>query len=200
MGTTRSGDTLVNVTVDGQGRGQLRRKATGQPAPLKPQAAACAQGGGHQRLSCSSCHTAWAPQCTTCHTAFDPESEGHDHLAMKFVPGEWMETSVDFDAGPPTLGVRLASGRGERGGERVDTFVPGMILTIDRNLQAGQPPDVVFRRLFAPLRRTPRSARRGPASRATTIRWRSVTARARCGSRWRARRPWHPRRAAAARA
>ena len=121
------------------------------PAPLKPQAAACAQGGGHRRLSCASCHTAWAPPCTTCHTACDPKSEGHDHLAMKFVPGEWMETSVDFDAGPPTLGVRVASGRGERGGEVVDTFVPGMILTIDRNLQAGQPPDTIFRRLFAPL-------------------------------------------------
>jgi hypothetical protein len=151
VGTTRSGDTLVNVTVDGQGRGQLRRKATGQPAPLKAQAAACAQGGGHQRLSCTSCHTAWAPQCTTCHTSFDTQSEGHDHLAMKFVPGEWMESSVDFEAGPPALGVRMASGRGERGGELVDTFVPGMILTIDRNLQRGQPPDTIFRRLFSPL-------------------------------------------------
>ncbi len=162
VGSTRSGDTLVNVTVDSQGRGELRRKASGQPAPLKAQAAACAQGGGHQRLSCNSCHTAWAPQCTTCHTAFDPKSEGHDHLAGKFVPGEWMESSVDFDAGPPTLGVRIASGRGERGDEMVDTFVPGMILTIDRNLLPGQPPDVIFRRLFAPLaaHTTQRQARR----------------------------------------
>ena len=32
---------------------QLRRKANGLPAPLKAQAAACAQGGGHERLSCS---------------------------------------------------------------------------------------------------------------------------------------------------
>ncbi|MDP1647310.1 MAG: multiheme c-type cytochrome [Rubrivivax sp.] len=154
VGATRSGDTLLNVTVDAQGRGQLRRKATGQPAPLKPQAAICAQGGGpangHQRLSCSSCHTAWAPQCTSCHTAFDPKSEGHDHLAARFVQGEWMESSVEFESGPPALGVRIASGRGERGGETVDTFVPGMILTIDRNLQAGRPPDTVFRRLFAP--------------------------------------------------
>lgn len=150
VGTTRSGDTLFNVTVDAQGRGQLRRKATGQPAPLKPQDAVCAQGGGHERLGCSSCHTAWAPQCTTCHTAFDPKSEGHDHLAAKFVRGEWLETSVEFEAGPPALGVRIASGLGERGGELVDTFVPGMILTIDRNLLPGRPPDTLFRRLFAP--------------------------------------------------
>jgi hypothetical protein len=150
VGTTRGGDTLLNVSVDGAGRGQLRRKADGQPAPLKPQAAACAQGGGHSRLSCSSCHTAWAPQCTTCHTAFDPASEGHDHLAAKFVRGEWMESSTAFESGPPALGVRIASGMGERGGETVDTFVPGMILTIDRQLQTGRSPDVVFRRLFAP--------------------------------------------------
>ena len=92
----------------------------------------------------------------------DPKSEGHDHLAGKFVPGEWMESSVDFDAGPPTLGVRIASGRGERGDEMVDTFVPGMILTIDRNLLPGQPSDVIFRRLFAPLaaHTTQRQARR----------------------------------------
>jgi hypothetical protein len=150
VGATRSGDTLLNVTVDAQGRGQVRRKASGQPAPLKPQAAACAQGGGHARLSCSSCHTAWAPQCTTCHTAFDPASAGHDHLTGKFVRGEWMESSAGFESGPPALGVRIASGQGERSGETVDTFVPGMILTIDRNLQPGRPPDVVFRRLFAP--------------------------------------------------
>jgi len=150
VGATRSGDVLVNVVVDAQGRGRLRRKADGRAAPLKAQAAACTQGGAHARLSCSSCHTAWAPQCTTCHTSFDTRSQGHDHLAMKFVPGEWMETSVDFEAGPPALGVRIASGLGERGGEVVDTFVPGMILTIDRNLQAGAPPDTVFRRLFAP--------------------------------------------------
>ena len=151
LGATRSGDTLVNVRVDAQGHGQLLRKADGRAAPLKPQAAACAQGGAHARLTCSSCHTAWAPQCTTCHTSFDTRSQGHDHLAMKFVQGEWMETSVDFEAGPPALGVRLASGLGERGGEVVDTFVPGMIMTIDRNLLAGGPPDTVSRRLFAPI-------------------------------------------------
>jgi len=151
VGATRSGDTLLNVTVDAQGRGQLRRKADGRSASLKPQLGVCAQGGGHERLSCSSCHTAWAPSCTSCHTSFDPKSEGHDHLAAKFVQGEWLESSVDFESGPPTLGVRIASGLGERGGELVDTFVPGMILTIDRNMLPGRPPDTVFRRLFAPM-------------------------------------------------
>ena len=61
-----------------------------------------------------------------------------------------MEESKNFDAGAPALGVRRADGRGERGGETVDTFVPGMIMTLDRNLKAGAAPDLVFRRLFAP--------------------------------------------------
>jgi hypothetical protein len=151
LGSTRSGDTLVNVVVDAQGRGTLRHKADGRVAPLHAPAAVCTQGAGHGRLSCSSCHTAWAPQCASCHTEFDAKGEGFDHLTKKYVPGEWMESSVDFDAGPPTLGIRVAAGLGERGGEVVDTFTPGMIMTLDRNLKAGAPPDAVFRRLFAPI-------------------------------------------------
>jgi hypothetical protein len=47
--------------------------------------------------------------------------------------------------------VRLANGLGEAGGEVVDTFVPGMVMTLDRNLKPGGAPDTVFRRLFAPI-------------------------------------------------
>ena len=150
VGATRSGDTLLNITVDAAGQGTLRRKGDGRAAPLKPQAASCSGDTAHGRLSCNSCHTAWTPQCTSCHTHFDPKGQGHDHLDWKFVHGEWLEDSKAFDAGPPALGVRQATGHGERGGPLVDTFVPGMIMTLDRNLKAGAPPDTVFRRLFAP--------------------------------------------------
>jgi hypothetical protein len=150
VGATRSGDTLLNVTVDTAGRGTLRHKGDGSDSPLKPQAAACSGDTAHARLSCNSCHTAWTPQCTSCHTKFDPGGEGHDHLDQKFVRGEWLEDSKRFDAGPPALGVRRADGHGERGGDTVDTFVPGMIMTLDRNIVASAPPDAVFRRLFAP--------------------------------------------------
>ena len=150
VGATRSGDTLLNVTLDAAGRGTLRRKGDGRAAPLKPQTDACSGNSAHQRLSCNSCHTAWTPQCTSCHTRFDPRSEGHDYLDRKLVPGAWKEESKAFDAGPPALGVRQAGGLGEHGGETVDTFVPGMILTLDRNMKAGAPPDPVFKRLFAP--------------------------------------------------
>ncbi|MBL0142055.1 MAG: hypothetical protein IPP91_08230 [Betaproteobacteria bacterium] len=147
MGTTRDGDPIVNLAVNESGGARLLRKRTGQPLELKPPLAACTENKGHERLSCASCHAAWAPRCTSCHTTFDPKDEGFDHAAQKWVKGTWNETSGPFEATLPTLGV-LAEGRA-RGA--IDTFVPGMIMTFDRNREAGKPPDVLFRRLYAKL-------------------------------------------------
>jgi hypothetical protein len=149
LGAGRNGDVLVNVFVNEAGRGTLRGKRTGASHPLKPPAAACTEGKGHARLSCASCHSAWAPRCTTCHTQFDPADEGFDHLAQKWVRGTWNESSGPFEAAPPTLGVRLDPGAPGGPREVVDTFVPGMILTFDRNREAGKPADMIFRRLYA---------------------------------------------------
>jgi hypothetical protein len=144
----RSGEPLVNVVVDSTGRPQLIRKRTGERRPLKPMAAVCTEGGGHQRLSCASCHTAWAPRCPTCHTAFDRKIERYDWLAETYVKGSWEETAGPFFASPPTLGIRR--GAAAAGGkEAIDTFVPGMIMTLDRAFREGDAPDVVFRRLYA---------------------------------------------------
>jgi cytochrome c553 len=66
------------------------------------------------------------------------------------VQGEWTEQTRGFEAGLPALGVRRADGRGESGGDTIDTFIPGMIMTLDRNMKAGAAPDPVFTRLFAP--------------------------------------------------
>jgi len=148
VGATRGGVPLVNVTVDAQGRGSLRRKRTGEVLPLKPPAAVCTEGGGHARLACISCHTAWAPRCTTCHTQYDPSGEGFDHLTRTWGRGTWNETAGPFEAVPPTLGVRAH--RGDDGAERgvIETFVPGMIMTFDRNRDPSAAPDVLFRRLY----------------------------------------------------
>lgn len=147
MGTTRDGEPLVNVVVE-EGKGaRLRRKRTGESLPLKAPLAACTEGKGHERLSCSSCHSAWAPRCVACHTTFDPNDEGFDHAAQAWVKGTWNETSGPFEAAPPTLGV-VAEGA-SRGA--IDTFVPGMVMAFDRNKVAGNPPDVLFRRLHAKL-------------------------------------------------
>ena len=147
MGTTRDGEPLVNVIVAEDGGARLLRKRTGEALPLKPPAAVCAEGKGHARLSCASCHTAWSPRCVACHTSFDPKGEGFDHAAQAWVQGTWNESAGPFEATLPTLGV-LAEGAA-RGA--IDTFVPGMIMTFNRNREAGRPPDILFRRLYAKL-------------------------------------------------
>ncbi|MCX7894104.1 MAG: hypothetical protein N2544_17270 [Burkholderiales bacterium] len=149
LGAGRNGDVLVNVTVDRDGRGTLRGKLSGATHPLEPPAAACTQGAGHARLACGSCHSAWAPRCTTCHTEFDAKGEGFDWAAQKWVKGTWNESSGPFEAALPTLGVRTDHGAPGGPRELVDTFVPGMILTFDRNRDPDKPPDVIFRRLYA---------------------------------------------------
>jgi hypothetical protein len=147
MGVTRDGDPLVNVVVSEGGGARLIRKRSGEARPIKAPAAACTGSRGHSRLACSTCHTAWAPRCVSCHTTFDPGDEGFDHAAQKWVKGTWNETAGPFEALPPTLGVvHDGPARGA-----IDTFVPGMVMTFDRNKEAGKPPEILHRRLYARL-------------------------------------------------
>jgi hypothetical protein len=149
LGRTRTGDDLVNVVVGADGQGRMRLKRTGEPAELRAPLPVCTADAGHQRLSCVSCHSAWAPRCPSCHTRFDPAAEGYDHLLQGPVQGRWVETSGPFEATPPTLGVRTDRSDPGRVREVVDPFAPGMILEVDRNLERDRPGDPVFRRLYA---------------------------------------------------
>jgi len=148
FGTTRTGGALVNVFVAADGSGQLRRKRTGQSAELRAPLAVCTEGAGHDRLSCAACHTPWAPRCTSCHTKFDPAGEAFDHVLQESIRGAWTESSGPFETAPPTLGIRLDPADPARPAGVVDTFVPGMIMELDRNRTAGAAPDPVFRRLY----------------------------------------------------
>ena len=164
LGVAAGGDTLVNVFVDAAGRGTLRRKRDGQAFALAPPRPECDGDRAHARLACTTCHSAWASRCTSCHTEFDPADEGFDHVAQAWVQGTWNERSAPFEAAPPTLGVVEPQGAGARGASRIDTFVPGMILTFDRNREAGKPPEPIFRRLYGltfahTIRREVRSCR-----------------------------------------
>jgi len=147
MGTTRDGEPLVNVVVGDGASARLLRKRTGEALALKPPLSTCTEGKGHARLSCASCHAGWAPRCVACHTTFDPADEGFDHAAQAWVKGTWNETAGPFEATLPTLGI--TSDAATRGA--IDTFVPGMVMTFDRNKEAGKAPDVLFRRLYAKL-------------------------------------------------
>jgi quinol-cytochrome oxidoreductase complex cytochrome b subunit len=142
-------EMLVNVVTDAMGKTSLVRKRTGERRISKPAKAVCVEGEGHARLSCGSCHTAWAPRCPTCHTSFEPQAEAYDWVDDDNVRGAWKEQSGPFAAEPPTLGVRRRTPRAGQSPEVIDTFVPGMILTIDKPAAAGQPAATVFRRLYA---------------------------------------------------
>jgi hypothetical protein len=134
--------------VDERGGVWLVGKSSGQRLPMKPPAAACFETAGHERLSCISCHAAWAPRCPQCHTAWDGSRQAVDLLDGRVVQGAWVETGGDFRAVPPTLGIRTTR-TAQATVETVDTFIPGMVLTIERNQAAGGRPDTVFRRLYA---------------------------------------------------
>ena len=149
LAVTASGAVLSNVVVGADQVARLRHKRTGTWAPLRAPAAVCRQGAGHARLTCNTCHTAWAPRCATCHTRFDPNADGFDHVAQQDVRGAWTESSGPFEAAPPTLGVRVDPRDRAHPRGVVDTFMPGMILTIDRARAASAAPDRVFRRLYA---------------------------------------------------
>jgi hypothetical protein len=146
---TAKGDVLVNVLIDGAGSLRLVRKRTGERREVKPAAPVCVEGRGHFRLSCGSCHTAWAPRCPTCHTSFDATADAYDWIDDADVRGAWNEKAGPFAADLPTLGVRRVAADAAARRDVIDTFVPGMILTIDRNREPGRPSDLVFRRLYA---------------------------------------------------
>ncbi len=144
-----SGEMLVNVVPRAEGGTSLVRKRTGERRVGKPAKTVCVEGEGHARLSCGSCHTAWAPRCPTCHTSFEPQAEAYDWVDDDYVRGAWKERAGPFRAEPPTLGVRRRAPRAGQPSEVIDTFVPGMILTIEKPTAGGRRAASVFRRLYA---------------------------------------------------
>ncbi len=95
---------------------------------------------GHERLTCSSCHAAWAPACSTCHTAFDADGKQWDFAKAAETSGRWVESSQGYAAKPPALAVRPDG--------RIAPAIPGMVMTLDA-AAAGGPR--VSRRLYASL-------------------------------------------------
>jgi len=119
----------------------LVRKLDGKAVPVKrtPHDANHMRKG-HERLSCSSCHAAWAPTCTTCHTAFDSSKTQWDFASERESKGAWVERSDGFSWASPLLGI-FPSGK-------IVPAVPGMILDVDAK---GAGDGRIARRLLAPL-------------------------------------------------
>lgn len=91
----------------------LRGKWSGKEHVARPPAPRCTADENHSRLSCQSCHATRAHRCVGCHTERDAS-------------GTWVEYSGEPLFTGPSLGV--VSRRGE---ERIEPFVPGMVLTLN---------------------------------------------------------------------
>jgi nitrate/TMAO reductase-like tetraheme cytochrome c subunit len=141
--TSKSNLPLVNTYVNLSNEKYLVTKSLNKKLPLNPPADICIEGQAHQKLSCNSCHTEWVTHCAGCHTEYDPQLEGYDLLDNKDILGSWNEVPSDFYVDYPVLGIR----KDKTGKEIVDTFIPGMVLTIDK---FKNPRKKIFKRLFAP--------------------------------------------------
>jgi hypothetical protein len=137
---------LVNSYYD-NGKAFLIKKSSGQISEMKSPSSVCTAGTVHKNLSCNSCHSSWSPQCIGCHTEYDKNGSMFDLLSGKEAKGEWIEHFRDFLSEPAVLGVREINENG-RVKNAIEEFIPGMVLTIDKNILSESKP--IFKRLFAP--------------------------------------------------
>jgi len=136
---TASEKTMLNVVREND-ENYLLTKNSHQKLLLSQPSSSCTKEV-HKNVSCSACHTSWAPQCVSCHTSFDANKDGYDLLSKQWKMGNWIEHGSDFLAEFPTLGVV------EKNGEKtIKTFAPGMIMHLQKNKNSTD-----FHRLFAPI-------------------------------------------------
>ena len=145
----KSQTPLINTYFENGRKPKMIGKRSNKDYELKPPKFECVAAKVHTSVSCNSCHTAWAPQCVGCHTDYQPKTEGFDLLENNDTKSTWVEYHGEFFAEPPTLGVReqLEAGINTR---VVDTFIPGMIMTLDKSKFEKKRMELIFKRLFAP--------------------------------------------------
>lgn len=143
----KNGQPLINTFLDEKNNAFMISKNSGKVHPLTKQSSVCEKDNVHSNLTCSSCHTAWAPKCIGCHNQYDKNDKmGFDLLSYQYVTGQWVEYVHEFSVSEPSLGVREIGNKKE-----IKPAVPGMIMTIDKGSFNNKPgTDVVFHRLFAP--------------------------------------------------
>ena len=149
----KSGFPLINTYLNEKNEPELITKNNGWVLPMKPPAEVCTEGEAHSELSCESCHTSWATQCIGCHTQYNRKSTGFDLLDEKETKGDWMETPSYYLTGAPTLGIKMITEPDDSIKNLVDTFIPGMILTIHKkglNPKSLVDKNTIFRRFYAP--------------------------------------------------
>jgi len=146
----KSGRPLINTKVDKNGEAKLIGKINNKAYKLSSPNSICTESEAHKDLSCSSCHTAWAPQCVGCHTEFNPSRKGYDLLNHKSTKSSWVEYVGEYFAEPPTLGVVENIDKKNIKQKKIEPFIPGMIMTLDKSKYTKDNSPAVFKRLFAP--------------------------------------------------
>lgn len=112
---------------------------------IKPQGETCSRDTSHKDLTCSTCHSSWAPRCIGCHNTFEENKEGFDLLDKKLIQGTWTEHVFEFDSGLPAFGVRE-----NKDTRKIEPAIPGMILSIDHdNHEKSAQKKDSFERLYA---------------------------------------------------
>ncbi len=136
--TRRYTTPLWNIEIHEDGSRLLHPKLGGPALPIPDyKTESHPNQAQHERLTCSACHTQWAPLCYGCHSTYDPASKQWDHLRQQETAGRWTETRWDVRAELPPLGVD--------GENKIRPVSPGMVMMVDH-------PDweqTLFKRLFA---------------------------------------------------
>ncbi|MCB1175021.1 MAG: hypothetical protein KDK39_15720 [Leptospiraceae bacterium] len=97
----------------------------------------------HARLTCSACHSTWAPDCFGCHIEYDQNAFAFNHITGQKERGQWQEYHGESRTELPVLGV---DNRG-----RIDSFIPGMKLSIDKSGFSRPKEDLIEKNIFVPL-------------------------------------------------
>ncbi len=130
---------LVNTYFNDEGTAFLKSKLSGEDYQLSPM---CERDAVHANLTCSMCHSSWAPTCIGCHSEYNPDFKNRDGSV-----GRWQEHVAAFSADLPVMGVSDKDGK-----TQVIPTIPGMIMTLDKSKFAGEKlgADHRFVRWFAP--------------------------------------------------
>ncbi|MEN8115937.1 MAG: cytochrome b N-terminal domain-containing protein [Bacteroidota bacterium] len=143
--TAKHNRALINTYVENDSIFFLT-KNSGTKMNMKSPATACTNDNAHSNLSCSSCHTSWAPTCIGCHNSYDPEERGYNMITNREQKGSWVEFTGEYQAKLPTLGIRETEDKTE-----IIPVIPGMILSIDKKSYTKDENDAhIFHRLYAP--------------------------------------------------
>lgn len=143
--TNKNNRALINTSLENDSA-YFYTKNSNKRMLLTPPADVCSRTNAHSSLSCSSCHTSWAPTCIGCHNSYDENERGYNMLKNDEQKGTWVEFVGEYQAKLPSLGIRKTDDK-----EEIIPVIPGMILTIDKKsfTKNENDPDI-FQRLYAP--------------------------------------------------